>query len=91
MKTIKAAGSATSALAMLFCVSASAVMPSAAEPVDHERSAAPAQKASASVQPASSQTDALVHLHRAATGAYFAAPLVVDASARCCESIRAAR
>lgn len=76
---------------MLFCVSASAVMPSAAEPVDHERSAVPAQKASASVQPASSQTDALVHLHRAATGAYFAAPLVVDASARCCESIRAAR
>lgn len=91
MKAMKVAGGATSALAMLFCVSASAVMPSAAEPGVHGRSNAQAQKTSATTRPASSQTDALVHLHRAATGAYFPAHLVVDASARCCESARAAR
>ena len=88
MKTIKSAGSA---VAVLFSVSAWAVMPSAGEPVVHERAAAPAAETSATTQPASSQTDALVHLHRAATGAYFPAHLVVDASARCCESARAAR
>ena len=87
MKTMKSVGSA---MAMLFGVSAWAVMPSAGEPVVHER-AASASKTSAATRPASSQTDALVHLHRAATGAYFPAHLVVDASARCCESARAAR
>jgi len=87
MKTMKSAGSA---VAMLFSVSAWAVMPSAGEPVVHER-AAPAAKTSATTRPASSQTDALVHLHRAATVAYFPAHLIVDASARCCESASAAR
>lgn len=78
-------------MAMLFSVSAWAVMPSAGEPVVHEPAAAPTSNTSATTRPASSQTDALVHLHRAATGAYFPAPLVVEASARCCESARAAR
>lgn len=88
MNTIKSAGSA---MAMLFSVSAWAVMPSAGEPVVHEPAAAPTSNTSATTRPASSQTDALVHLHRAATGAYFPAHLIVDASARCCESARAAR
>jgi hypothetical protein len=88
MKTMKNAGSA---LAMLFSLSAWAVMPSAGEPVPEERAAVPAQKTSATARSASSQTDALVHLHRAATGAHFPAPFVVDASARCCESAHAAR
>lgn len=88
MKTIKSAGSA---VAMLFGVSAWAVLPSAGEPVVHERAAAPTSKTPAVTRPASSQTDALVHLHRAATGAYFPAHLIVDASARCCESARASR
>ncbi|MBT9516465.1 MAG: hypothetical protein IV112_07210 [Methyloversatilis discipulorum] len=88
MKTMKSAGSA---MAMLFSVSAWAVMPSAGEPVVHEPAAAPTSNTSATTRPASSQTDALVHLHRAATGAYFPAHLIVDASARCCESARAAR
>ncbi|MGC4402922.1 MULTISPECIES: hypothetical protein [Methyloversatilis] len=83
--------SAGSAMAMLFSVSAWAVMPSAGEPVVHEPAAAPTSNTSATTRPASSQTDALVHLHRAATGAYFPAHLIVDASARCCESARAAR
>lgn len=78
-------------MAMLFGVSAWAVMPSAGEPVVHEPAAAPTSNTSATTRPASSQTDALVHLHRAATGAYFPAHLIVDASARCCESARAAR
>ncbi|MBC7208582.1 MAG: hypothetical protein H5U27_19040 [Methyloversatilis sp.] len=88
MKTMKSAGSA---VAMLFSVSAWAVMPSAGEPIVHERAAAPTSKTSATTRPASSQTDALVHLHRAATGAYFPGHLIVDASVRCCESARAAR
>jgi len=88
MKTMKRAGSA---VAMLFSVSAWAVMPSAGEPIVHERAAAPTSKTSATTRPASSQTDALVHLHRAATGAYFPGHLIVDASVRCCESARAAR
>jgi hypothetical protein len=88
MKTMKSAGSV---VAMLFSVSAWAVMPSAGEPVVHERTAAPAAKTSATTRPTSSQTDALIHLHRAATGAYFPAHLIVDVSARCCESARAAR
>lgn len=88
MKTMKIAGSAVT---MLFSMSAWAVMPSAGEPVVHERSAAQAQKASVANSSASNQTDALVHLHRAATGAYFPVHLIVDVPARCCESARAAR
>ena len=66
MKTIKSAGSA---VAVLFSVSAWAVMPSAGEPVVHERAAAPAAKTSATTRQASSQTDAPVALHPAAAGA----------------------
>jgi uncharacterized membrane protein len=78
-------------LATLVSVSAWAAMPSAGEPAVRERAAAPSSRTSATPLPASNQTDALVHLHRAATGAYLPAHFIVDASVRCCESARAVR